>query len=349
MARRRFAFRAMRLGSVILIGAIGFQASAQTASAKSKPQFTDIKLERERAAIREFQQKDQLLQDIGWKMVLGNAAFCDDVVPSIGLQLQDAASYGRPDIARAALRLDGDFAVQTAAAGSPAEMSGAFARNREVTAIAARDPNRWQAGDRMYWQRLTRLHDFIDETLKAERTIAVRFEDGALEEVTAVDVCDTRFELVAGDEDAAATGERVVIGAQFTGFTYPENVFAGAIAHELAHNVLGHRAWLDRNGRKRRKVRLTEREADRLMPWLMANAGYDPWDAHLFMVRWGKANDGGLFRKRTHDGWDERAEFIAAEIPEIERLLKAEGKADWSVHFRREIDPQLGLNVARRD
>ena len=100
--------------------------------------------------------------------------------------------------------------------------------------------------------------------------------------------------------------------------------------------------------RKRRAVRLTEREADRLMPWLLANAGYDPGAAHRFMVRWGKKHDPGVFRKRTHDGWDERAEFIAAEIPLVERLLKSEGHADWSRHFWREIDPDQGLDTGPR-
>ena len=73
----------------------------------------------ERAAIGRFQDADQRLQDVGWQLARGNVGFCPKVVPSIGLQLQDMASYGAPQIARAALGLTGDFAVQTAARGSP--------------------------------------------------------------------------------------------------------------------------------------------------------------------------------------------------------------------------------------
>ena len=40
-------------------------------------------------------------------------------------------------------------------------------------------------------------------------------------------------------------------------------LLAAVLAHELAHNVLKHRAWFDANGgRKRKAVRMTEREAD---------------------------------------------------------------------------------------
>ncbi|MEM6494935.1 MAG: hypothetical protein AAF650_11205 [Pseudomonadota bacterium] len=325
-------------------------AAALALTPVSAQKLEDVDLVAERAAIGQFQDRDQRLQDIGWKMVRGNAEFCERVIPSIGLQLQDTASYGRPDIAKAALDLKGAFAVQTVASGSPGAASGAFTRNREITAIAAVDPNAWEAGKRMHWERLTRAHDWIDAKLAEEREITIGFADGAAATVKSVPVCATRFEILGDSKTAVADGARVVIGARFPGFAYEEDeVFAGVVAHELAHNLLGHRDWLQRNKRKRRHVRLTEREADRLMPWIMANAGLDPAGAYRFMTRWGKKHDGGLFRARTHDGWDERAEFIAAELPLIAELMEREGKADWSVHFRREIDPNKGLEIAQRD
>jgi hypothetical protein len=76
----------------------------------------------ERAAIARYQDADQRLQDVGWQLAAGNAPFCPRVVPSIGLQLQDMASYGAPAIAREALALKRDFAVETAARGSPAAL-----------------------------------------------------------------------------------------------------------------------------------------------------------------------------------------------------------------------------------
>ena len=332
---------------IAALAALALIAALAPAAAQ---RIEDIDMEAELAAIGQFQDRDQRLQDIGWRMVRGNAEFCDIVIPSIGLQLQDTASYGRPDIAQVALGLTGAFAVQTAAKGSPAALAGGFERNREITALSATDINAWEAGERMDWKRLTRAHDWIDERLKQDGRIEVAFADGETKSVEPVPACTTRFEVLGRSKTAVADGERVVIGTRFPGFEWEEDeVFAGVVAHELAHNLLGHRVWLDRNKRKRRHVRLTEREADRLMPWLLANAGYDPASAYRFMTRWGKKYDLGIFRARTHDGWDERAEFIAAELPIIEELMKREGKADWSVHFRREIDPDQGLEIAQRD
>ncbi len=306
------------------------------------------------AALSAFQEREQRVQDIGWRLVRGNAKFCDTTTPSIGLQLQDMAMFADPDAVRTALGLSGDFAVQTAAQGSPAGRSGAFSANREIAFLGGVDPNQWPAGERLHWQRLTQAHDWIDQRLNEDSAITVRFADGTAHTFAPVSICATRFELQDGAKGAMAEGARVIIGSRFVGLEWEEDaVLAGAIAHELAHNLLHHRRWLDRRGdtsnRKRREVRLTEREADRLIPWLLANAGYDPAAAHAFMLRWGKNHDPGIFRARTHDGWDERAEFIEAELAIIAPLIEAHGQADWSKRFRREIDPQSGPKPANPD
>ena len=159
------------------------------------------------------------------------------MIPSIGLQLQDMASYGAPEIARAALGLEGDFAVQTAARGSPAAQSGAFFRNREIAMLERLDPNRWPAGsEKMNWHRLVWAHDHIDAMLAEHGGIEIGFADGAAARVTPVEVCATRFELMGEGGKAVADGKRVVIGVDFPAFAYPEeDVFAAVVAHELAH------------------------------------------------------------------------------------------------------------------
>ena len=303
----------------------------------------------ERAAIGRFQDADQRLQDVGWRLAAANAPYCPRVVPGIGLQLQDMASYGAPAIARAALGLTRDFAVQTAARGSPAARAGVFTRNREIVRLERLDPNHWPAGAAMDWQRLVKAHDHVEAMLTEHGGITIAFADGAEARVQPVPVCATRFELMGEGRKAVADGARVVIGIGFPAFDYPEEeVFAALVAHELAHNVLGHDAWLDRNGRSARNVRRIEREADRLVPWLLANAGYDPAAAVTFMTRWGSAHDAGLKLRRTHEGWDERAEAMAAELPAVRAWLTAEGQADWATQFRREINPAESAARAER-
>jgi hypothetical protein len=202
----------------------------------------------------------------------------------------------------------------------------------------------------MDWQRLVRVHDHVEAQLAAQGGITITFTDGAAARLRAVPVCATRFELMGEGKKAVADGNRVVIGIGFPAFDYPEEeVFAALVAHELAHNVLGHDDWLDRNGRSARNVRRIEREADRLVPWLLANAGYDPAAAVTFMTRWGSAHDAGLKLRRTHEGWDERAEAMAAELPAVTAWMTAEGKADWAKQFRREINPaESAARAARR-
>jgi hypothetical protein len=323
-----------------VIGTFALAALLLGADPQADPAPPRIDYAAERAAIGRYQDADQRLQDVGWQLARANAPFCPRTVPSVGLQLQDMASYGAPAIARAALGLKGDFAVETAARGSPAALSGLFTRNREIAALGGVDPNQWPAGGAMDWQRLVRAHDHVEAQLAQHGGIAVTFADGAVARLAAVPVCATRFELMGEGKKAVADGNRVVIGIGFPAFDYPEeSVFAALVAHELAHNVLGHDDWLDRNGRSARNVRRIEREADRLVPWLLANAGYDPAAAVTFMTRWGSAHDAGLKLRRTHEGWDERAEAMAAELPAVTAWMTAEGQADWAKQFRREINP----------
>ena len=86
---------------------------------------------------------------------------------------------------------------------------------------------------------------------------------------------------------------------------------AFVIGHELAHNILRHRALLDKLGRSPENYRQTERAADRLGLWLMANAGYDTSAASAFMQRWARRRGPILFPESTHDGWKTRQRTIA--------------------------------------
>ncbi len=292
------------------------------------------------AGLNILQQRDELVQTVGWKLITGNAPFCTGTRPAIGLLLQDVSAFGRPDAVRQAMKLSGDFAVQARAAGSPAHEAGlpVFA---EVLAIDRQTLRGLPAAGKARWQRLDGLHRKIDEALadRGEVDIAWRSAAGTMMVSTLAgrSACATRFEVIAGSRHASANGVRVAIGSDFAGFSYPEALLAAAIAHELAHNLLGHPAWLDKHGRKQRTIRITEREADRLMPWLLANGGYDPAAAEQFMRQWGPRHDGGLFRGRTHDGWDERAGFIAAELAAVRQSMIATGSADWASAFARDI------------
>ncbi|WP_338446850.1 M48 family metallopeptidase [Pelagerythrobacter marensis] len=322
----RAAAGALLAALLALPSAAASQPAPRGIAASPDPLAADL------AALR---QADRRLLAIGWRLTTGNAPFCREARPAIGLLLQDIAAYADPAAIRAANGIAGPVAVQAVAPGSPAETAG-LRPDDGIAAIDGADPAAIPAGPANDWRRLARLHRMIETSLAANGRVELTLHDGKTLEISGVAACPGRFEVVAGKR-AVADGTRVVVGRDFPGFGYREDELAAAIAHELAHNLLGHPEWLNARGRKRRDIRATEREADRLMPWLLANAGYDPHAALRFMQRWGPRHGGGLFRKRTHDGWDERAETIEAEIAQVEARLAQAGEADWSRYFRRAI------------
>lgn len=277
-------------------------------------------------------EREAVFHTVAWRLTKGNAPYCANTWPSIGLKLQGAATPGSDSRA---------ITVLAVAPGSPSEDAG-LVLGQDVLAINGEALEPLPLDGRKAQEALSGLHRTIETTLDQKGELALSWLDatGARREstITAIAVCPSRF-LTREGKKIGADGVNIRFGLEFAGFGYPEEELAAAVAHELAHNLMGHPYWLDREGRKRQNIRLTEREADRLMPWLLANAGYDPAAAVRFMERWGPRHGGGLFRKRTHDGWDERVEFIEAELALIAPLWEAHGSADWRTHFQ----PEEGL------
>ena len=290
------------------------------------------------SALQAFQNKEARLFEIGWRLARGNAPFCDVSRMAAGWLLHDASTYGDPAAVRTELSLHGDIGIQAVAEGSPAAQAG-LRRNDTLRSVNEAMIEHFPVSDPS-WERLRDIRTAIETELGLSAPAIVGWQgaEGDLRgaELVPVAVCATQFELEPNSKRAVAEGSRVVIGDRFAGFAYDDDLLAAAVAHELAHNVLKHRKWLDENGRGRRNVRSTEKEADRLMPWLLANAGYDPASAVRFMQQWGPRHGSGLFRARSHDGWDERAAFIEAELPRIAAAM-ASGTADWSRAFTREL------------
>jgi len=311
---------------MIFRAALAAAALAYAAPAVAAPETS---LREQLAAL---QALDARIQTAGWRLARGNARFCHAVAPGIGLQLFDAAGFADPAAARAALGLAGDIAVEAVAAGGPAERAGlqsglalSAVAGTEVAALPAVEPNDYA--------RLVGLHDKLDAALAA--TGQVIFRDAVGTEHTAIGepACVTRFEMLSKGTKAAADGKRVVIGRKLVE-ELDDELLAAALAHELAHNLLGHRARLDTSGRSWINVKATEREADRLMPWLLANGGYDPRAAGRFFAAWGPKHDLGVFSTPDHDGWKDRAHTVEAEVAHVERSrARNGGAADWRKDF----------------
>lgn len=285
----------------------------------------------------ELRARDGQLFAMGWRLAAANAPYCAGTAPALGLSVLDADAFGDPDAVRQRLGLSGDLALGAVAPGSPAELAGLAANDTLLaigeTVLADAFPRR-----KPVWERAINVAAALDAAAAQGSVLLTVARDGVARTVSLVGVpaCPSRFEVLASGGKAMAEGTRVIFGRSFVGFAYPEPEFAAAVAHEFAHNLLEHRKSLDALGRSLGNQRLTEREADRLMPWLLANAGFEPAAAVRFMTRWGPRHDGGLFRNRNHEGWDERAEAIRAEVAKVEGLMVRDGKADWRTDFIRE-------------
>ena len=289
-----------------------------------------------RAQIESLQTLDARVQSVAWRLVRGNAPYCREVAPRIGLMVFDAAGFADPAAVREALGLPGDIAVEAVAADSPAAHAGLHS-GQPLRAVAGQVVETLSAAGPNDYARLVALHDRIDATLVDAGKVVV--SDGADIAIVGESACVTRFELLSSGSKAAADGKRVVIGRKLVEAFPPDplrgdELLAAALAHELAHNLLGHRTRLNASGRSWSKVRATEREADRLSVWLLANAGYDPMAAVRFFERWGPKFDLGILATPDHDGWKTRVRTVSAEIEAMSAAqAQRSGIADWARDF----------------
>lgn len=284
-------------------------------------------------ALATLMAEDARLQSLGWGLARANAPFCADAPPGLGLQLLDAANFRDPPAIRAALGLSGDIAVGAVAAHSPAARAGLRA-GEEVLAIDGEPMDalaKAAPGDPL---RLASLHQRIEQTLAARGAITLTLRDRTVT-LTGEPACASRFELALSGRRAVAEGSRVVIGRDALNANPFDAEAAVIVAHELAHNVLRHRVRLEAGGRLTAEVRRTEREADRLAVWLLANAGHDPQAALRLAEGWLRAGDKGLLRAPTHDGWQARRDLMAREVEAVAqaRAAQPQGPLDWRARF----------------
>ncbi len=288
------------------------------------------------AAIGAWQAHDARLLSIGWRLARANAPLCRRTQSAIGLMLRDIRSDARPNLARAVLGIAGNLAVQAVAIGSPAAAAG-LRGGDEVLAIdgAADTFAGGGSGD-----SLVALHARIDAMLASQGSLnfTLSRQGGPARTVTIAGetACRSRFVLQRWGQAAQADGTTVRIAVRLLAETAADDEAAAMVAHELAHNILGHRLRINAQGRNYLTVRRGEREADRLAPWLMANAGYDPAAAPRFIAAWGKRHDPGITRAPTHDSYRDRMTAIAGELTLIAAARTAHSPPsilDWRAVF----------------
>lgn len=301
-----------------------------------------------------LQNYDRQLLGIGYRLAMSGGDLCTVRTAQPGFVLHDLTQYPRADQAdaRAVFGFAGDPLVLAIAPDSPAAKAGL----REGDALLAVDgrpvpvakPNARNSYARME-TLLTRL-----DAAAADGMLDLRVRRGAEQlalKIPTPSGCASRFQTHASAAiDSRADGIYVELNTGVIDFAANEAQVAAIVAHELAHNILRHRARLDaagirrgmlgQFGRNARLIRQTEIEADRLAVYLMDRAGY-PADAIIaFWERYDRTHPLGFLNAPTHPKPKARIEIVREETARIAEM-KAAGKSPRPAFMESETLPEL--------
>lgn len=269
------------------------------------------------AAYRALIEQDLRLATVSHRLVSANTLFCERRARNPGWVLHDEAQYPDRETARATFEFRRPVAVSVVVRDGAADRAGIVAGD----GLVALNGKAWR------WDDSSKQSAAQLERAQAELTAALSDGDPLHLTLATTDgqktfrlnpppVCASRFWVDANSKiDAGADGDGVRITEGLMTFTADDDdELAAAVAHELSHNLLGHRERLQQTKRRTREVLATEIEADRLSVWLMANAGYDSKAALRFAERYGRRIGLGIFSEGTHLRWKNRVKVMQAEI-----------------------------------
>jgi hypothetical protein len=281
-------------------------------------------------AYRALVEQDLRLATIGYRLASANAPFCKRLAPNPGWVIHDIAQYPDEATAQAAFGFGQPIQIAATVQGAPADSAGVKAGDDFVGLDEA--TIYWPAmpvGQTGY-ERMASFRQLLGERWAGRSTLPVRVSRRGSEVNAAINanpVCASEFWVDARQKtDAGADGDQVRVTAGMMAFAADDTELAAVVAHELAHNLLGHRALLAGVKRKKNKAILeTEIAADQLSVWLMANAGYDAGAAVRFWQRYGPKTGLGIFSDSTHLRWKNRVKVLQAEINRMDQVEKQRG------------------------
>ncbi|HEX5776143.1 MAG TPA: M48 family metallopeptidase [Caulobacteraceae bacterium] len=254
---------------------------------------------------------------VAWRLTNANTELCPDKGPQTGLTLHDAWQYAPESRAQAVryFQLTDAPAVMAVAPGSPADSAGLRPGDviTSVNGASLRSPE--PIGGPASYADVQRSLAWIDAGLSEGPAVLAAQRGGEARQLTVQPVigCDYEVQLIPSPQlEASADGKVVSLTTGLARYAERDEDLALVIGHEMAHNVLRHRANPTGSSRSR------EREADRVGLYLTARAGYDISHAADFWRRFGDDNWRARLGVLTHPGPTARSRALAPVIAEIE-------------------------------
>lgn len=268
-----------------------------------------------------LQREDQRILAIAYRLQRANAELCDNKGPLTGFLLHDINQYAPPVRAEAGrvFGIANRPGVLAVAPGSPASKAG-LKPNDVITDVNGVQLLSGTARNATF-DSVRRAEAIVERAMsnpplrfgrEGKAAVSFRPENG----------CLSRVLVVPGKKlNAKADGEIVEITTGLIAFAGNDDAIATVLAHELAHNILGHRTAIKE---KRLNVRETEVEADDWSMYLLIRAGFDGDKAVDFWERFEARTNKGFLADGTHPGKKERLRLVRSVLAEI-RVLQREG------------------------
>lgn len=279
-----------------------------------------------------MQSLDGRIATVGHRLAVASRDLCRDQAWLPGFAMHDLSQYDPGDRAAVtrAFGLDAGPGVLALANAGPADRAGL----RLGDVVLRLDGAELPRGDLPPARSFDRMEQILAATDTAFTDGVARIDvrrAGASMAITirAERGCATRFQLVPSRRvNALADGRYVQLTTAIGDYVADDQELAAILAHELAHNILRHRARLDAAGvargilgnfgRNARLIRQTEAEADRLSIYLLDRGGYDPEAAVRFWERFGRRGL-NFIGSPTHGNWRTRVAMLRDEIDIVRR------------------------------
>lgn len=274
--------------------------------------------------------EDQRVAEIAFRLATAARARCPVLSPTLGIVLEHLGQFTLADrpTATAQYALDKGPGVLAVVPGGPAATAGVAAGDvllaidgvavpPETGLASAFDQNAASA-------RSDLLIDLLDQAAAkgAVRLSLLRGQMTLERIVTPTPACPSRVHLARSRQlNAFADGRHVYLTTRLLELARSDDELAFVIAHEMAHNILGHpaavRAVKAANGetaaalQSTAVIRQTEREADLLATDLLLDAGFRTQGAARVLYTLDRVSPEFSFTPQ-HDSTRTRAALIAA-------------------------------------